>query len=229
MFIFGLKNIPQRLWDVFCLINGSAHDLQHRRRVEALLHHRRQHQGEQDARKLLRGELLGKGVRTDFGIVAQHAAQSVQNVLPCLPHLLLAAGSVLLHKAQRVVGEEAGILLAAVFHLPVHPLDAGQGVLKHGFVLRVAEDVVPDAFHCRAYQLGLGAEVVVDAAHGDPTGCGDRTDVDRCPAVLLDQLPAGFQDVRFGRCHWIRKLTSQHERCSRCIVYSGGWRLSRGK
>ena len=71
MFIFGLKKLPQGLWDVFYLINGSAHDLQHRRGVKALLHHRRQHQGEQDARKLFRGELLGKSVRTDFGIVAQ--------------------------------------------------------------------------------------------------------------------------------------------------------------
>ena len=91
----------------FYLINGSAYDLQHRRGVKALLHHRRQHQGEQDARKLFRGELLGKGVRTDSGIVAQHVAQGVQNVLPCLPHLLLAVGSVLLHKAQRVVGAKS--------------------------------------------------------------------------------------------------------------------------
>ena len=161
--------------------------------------------------------------------MAQHVAQSIQNMLPCLPHLLLAVGSVLLHKTQRVVGEEAGILLAAVFHLPVHPPDAGQGVLKHGFVLRVVEDVVPDAFHGCAYQLGLGAEVVIDAAYGDPAGGGDRTDVDRCPAVLLDQFPAGFQDVRFGRCHWIRTLTSQHEQRSRCTVYSGGGLLSREK
>ena len=70
MFTFGLKKLPQGLWDVFCLINGSAHDLQHRRGVEVLLHHRGQHQGEQDARKLLRGELLGKSTRTDLGIVA---------------------------------------------------------------------------------------------------------------------------------------------------------------
>ena len=161
--------------------------------------------------------------------MAQHVAQSVQNVLPCLPHLLLAVGSALLHKAQRVVGEKAGILLAAVFHLSVHPPDAGQGVLKHGFVLRVVEDVVPDAFHGRAYQLGLGAEVVVDAAHGDPTGGRDRTDVDRCPAVLLDQLPADFQDVRLGCCHWIHTLTLQHEQRSRCTVYNGGGLLSRGK
>ena len=108
-------------------------------------------------------------------------------------------------------------------------VERGQGVLKHGFVLRVAEDVVPDAFHGRAYQLGLGAEVVVDAAHRDPAGGRDRTDVDRCPAVLLDQLPAGFQDVRLGCCHWIHTLTLQHEQCSRCTVYSGGGLLSRGK
>ena len=167
--------------------------------------------------------------RTDLGIVAQHVAQSIQNVLPCLPHLLLAVIRILLHKTQCVVGEEAGILLAAVFHLPVHPPDAGQGVLKHGFVLRVVEDVVPDAFHGRAYQLGLGAEVVVDAAHGDPAGGRDRTDVDRCPAVLLDQLPADLQDVRLGCCHWIHTLTLQHEQRSRCTVYCGGRLLSRGK
>ena len=161
--------------------------------------------------------------------MTQHVAQSIQNVLPCLPHLLLAVVRILLHKTQRMVCEKAGILLTAVFHLPVHPADAGQGVLKHGFVLRVVEDVVPDAFHGRAYQLGLGAEVVVDAAYGDPAGGRNRTDVDRCPAVLLDQLPAGFQDVRFGRCHWIRKHTSQHEHCSRCVVYSGGRLLSREK
>ena len=161
--------------------------------------------------------------------MAQHVAQSIQNVLPCLPHLLLAVVRTLLHKTQRMVCEEAGILLTAVFHLPVHPPDAGQGVLKHGFVFRAVEDVVPDAFHGCAYKLGLGAEVVVDAAHRDPAGGRDRTDVDRRPAVLLDQLPAGFQDVRLGCCHWIHTLTLQHEQRSRCIVYSGGGLLSRGK
>ena len=161
--------------------------------------------------------------------MAQHVAQSIQNVLPCLPHLLLAVVRILLHKTQRMVCEKAGILLIAVFHLPVHPPDAGQGVLKHGFVFRAVEDVVPDAFHCRTHQLGLGAEVVVDAPHGDPAGGRDRTDVDRRPAVLLDQIPADLQDVRFGRCHWMRTLTSQHEHCSQCIVYKGSRLLSREK
>ena len=112
-------------------------------------------------------------------------------------HLLFAVGSILPDKAQRMVGKKARIPLAAVLQLLIHPPDAGQGILKNHFVLRMVEDIAPDAFHCSTQQFGLGCKVIVDAPHRDPTGSGHRADVYTCPSVLLDKLPAGFQDIRF--------------------------------
>ena len=79
-----------------------------------------------------------------------------------------------------------------VLQLLIHPPDAGQGILKNHFVLRMVEDIAPDAFHCSTQQFGLGCKVIVDAPHRDPTGSGHRADVYTCPSVLLDKLPAGF-------------------------------------
>ena len=107
-----------------------------------------------------------------------------------------------------MVGEEAGVLLGAVLHLPVHPADAGESILKHRRVVRVAKDIAPDAFHRCAHQFGFGTEVVVDAPHGYPAGCCHCTDVDRFPSILLDEDPARFQDLLLGRCHRIRMTTS---------------------
>ena len=141
--------------------------------------------------------MLVKSIWADLGVMGQYHAQGVQNVLPCLPHLLLAICRVLPHKAQSVVGKEPGVPLAAVLQLPVHPPDTGQGVLKDGLVLRVVEDIVPDTFHRGTYQFGLGLKVVVDTAHRDPAGSSHRADIDPCPAVLLDKLPADLEDIRF--------------------------------
>ena len=90
------------------------------------------------------------------------------------------------------MGEKAGILGAAVFQLPVHPADTGQRVPEDGFVLRAVEDIVPDAFHRGAHQLGLGCKVVVDAAHRHTAGRSHGADVDRCPSILLDEGTTGF-------------------------------------
>ena len=112
-------------------INGPADDLQYRCGVKILLHHGRKHEGKQDARKFLAAELLSKCVWPDLFVPGQHHGQRIQDVLPGLPHLLLAISGVLPHEAERVMGEEAGVLLRAVLHLPVHPADAGESILKH--------------------------------------------------------------------------------------------------
>ena len=116
---------------------------------------------------------------------------------PSSLHLLFAVGSILPDKAQRMVGKKARIPLAAVLQLLIHPPDAGQGILKDHFVLRMVEDIAPDAFHRGTQQFGLGCKVIVDAPHRDPTGSGHRADAYTCPSVLLNNLSAGFQDIRF--------------------------------
>ena len=206
--LLAVKNSHKTVGCFLHFINGPADDLQYRCGVKILLNHGRKHEGEQDARKFMAGELLCKCVWPDLFVPGQHHGQRIQNVLPCLPHLLLSIGSILPHKAERVVGKEAGVLRRAVLHLPVHPADAGQGILKHRRVVRVAEDIAPDAFHRRARQFGLGTEVVVDAPHRYPAGCCHCTDVDRFPSILLDEDPARFQDLLLGRCHRIRMTTS---------------------
>ena len=118
-------------------------------------------------------------------------------MLPGPLHLLLSIGGVLLDKAQRMMGEKTRIPLAAVLQLLVHPPDAGQGVLKDSLILRMMEDIVPDAFHRGTQQIGLGFKVIVDAAHRDSAGSGHRTDVDTGPSVLLDEISADLQDILF--------------------------------
>ena len=59
------------------------------------------------------------------------------------------------------------------------------------------EDIVPDAFHRGAQQIGLGFKVIVDAAHRDSAGSSHRTDVNTGPSVLLDEFSADLQDILF--------------------------------
>ena len=112
-------------------------------------------------------------------------------------HLLLSIGGVLPDKAQRMMGEKTRIPLAAVLQLLVHPPDAGQSVLKDSLILRMMEDIAPDAFHRGAQQVGLGFKVIVDAAHRNSAGSSHRTDVDTGPSVLLDEFSADLQDILF--------------------------------
>jgi len=63
---------------------------------------------------------------------------------------------------------------------------------EDGFVLRAVEDIVPDAFHRGAHQLGLGAKIVVDAAHRHTAGRSHGADVDCSPSILLDEGTTGF-------------------------------------
>ena len=138
------------------------------------------------------GELVIEGVRPDVGVLLQDEMQLPQDVLPRLLHLLFSICRALVHKAKGVVREKAGILGAAVLQLPVHPADTGQRVPEDGFILRAVEDIVPDAFHCGAHQLGLGAKIVVDAAHRHTAGRSHGADVDRSPSILLDEGTTGF-------------------------------------
>ena len=109
MFTFGRKKSHKTVGCFLHFINGPADDLQYRCGVKILLHHGRKHEGEQDARKFLAAELLSKCVWPDLFVPGQHHGQRIQDVLPGLPHLLLAIGGILPHKAKRVVGEEAGV------------------------------------------------------------------------------------------------------------------------
>ena len=59
------------------------------------------------------------------------------------------------------------------------------------------EDLLPDAADRFAHQRRLGIKVIIDRAHRHAAGRGDRADADRGPSLLPDQLPAGFQDIRF--------------------------------
>ena len=177
--------------------NGPPDDLQHHGRVEILLHQRGKHLGKQDPGKPFGGELVVKGVGPDVGVLLQDETQLPQDVLPRLLHLLFSIRRALVHKAKGVVGEKAGILGAAVFQLPVHPADTGQRVPEDGFVLRAVEDIVPDAFHRGAQQIGLGFKVIVDAAHRDSAGSSHRTDVNTGPSVLLDEFSADLQNILF--------------------------------
>ena len=150
------------------------------------------HLGKQDPGKPFGSELVVEGVRPDIGVLLQDEMQLPQDVLPRLLHLLFSICRALVHKAKGVVREKAGILGAAVFQLPVHPADTGQRVPEDGFVLRAVEDIVPDAFHRGAHQLGLGAKIVVDAAHRHTAGRSHGADVDRSPSILLDEGTTGF-------------------------------------
>ena len=145
MFILDLKNSHKSVGHFS--VDSPPYDLQHGRGVKVLPYQSGQHQREQHLCKFFNGKLRCEGVSPDFGIIPQHRAQGIQNVLPGPMHLLLSIGGVLLDKAQRMMGEKSRIPLAAVLQLLVHPPDTGQGVLKDSLILRMMEDIAPDAFH----------------------------------------------------------------------------------
>lgn len=64
--LLAVKNSHKTVGCFLHFINGPADDLQYRCGVKILLHHGRKHEGEQDARKFLAGELLSKCVWPDL-------------------------------------------------------------------------------------------------------------------------------------------------------------------
>ena len=112
-------------------------------------------------------------------ILRHDEAQCVQDVLPSMLHALLAVLFLFSHKAQRMEGEEPGVLLTAVSHPSVHPCDTALNTLKLGHVARAVKDLTPDAFHSRADQISLGIKIVVDGADRHPAGRRDRPNTDR--------------------------------------------------
>ena len=57
-----------------------------------------------------------KSIRSNLLILRHDEAQRVEDVLPGMLHALLAVLFLFSHKAQRMEGEEIGVLLAAVSH-----------------------------------------------------------------------------------------------------------------
>ena len=61
------------------------------------------------------------------------------------------------------------------------------------------KDVAPNAFHCGGNQVRLTVKIIVYGANGYVAGLCNAADADGSPALLLNQLAAGFQDGLF-RC-----------------------------
>lgn len=56
-------------------------------------------------------------------------------------------GGVLLHESHRMVRKEARVRFVAVLHLPIHPADTGDRIFQNRLIVRMMENVAPDA--CR--------------------------------------------------------------------------------
>ena len=87
-------------------VDSPPYDLQHGRGVKVLPYQSGQHQREQHLCKFFNGKLRCEGVSPDLGIIPQHCAQGIQNVLPCPLHLLLSIGGVLLAKFLNLFSKE---------------------------------------------------------------------------------------------------------------------------
>ena len=87
-------------------VDSPLYDLQHGRGVKVLPYQSGQHQREQHLCKFFNGKLRCEGVSPDPGIIPQHRAQGIQNVLPGPMHLLLSIGGVLLAKFLNLFSKE---------------------------------------------------------------------------------------------------------------------------
>lgn len=56
-------------------------------------------------------------------------------------------GGVLLHEPHRMVRKEARVRLVAVLHLAIHPANAGDRIFQNRLIVRMMENVAPDACH----------------------------------------------------------------------------------
>lgn len=56
-------------------------------------------------------------------------------------------GGVLLHESHRMVRKEARARFVAVLHLPIHPADTGDRIFQNRLIVRMMENVAPDACH----------------------------------------------------------------------------------
>lgn len=56
-------------------------------------------------------------------------------------------GGALLHKSHRVMRKEARIRLVAVLHLAIHPANARDCIIQNRLIIRMMENVAPDARH----------------------------------------------------------------------------------
>lgn len=56
-------------------------------------------------------------------------------------------GGALLHESHRVMRKEARIRLVAVLHLAIHPANARDCIIQNRLIIRMMENVAPDARH----------------------------------------------------------------------------------
>ena len=61
-------------------------------------------------------------------------------------------GGVLLHESHRMVRKEARIRLAAVLHLTIHPANARDCIIQNRLIIRMMENIAPDACHGCAHK-----------------------------------------------------------------------------